>query len=151
MSNVARVEHGRFGRFTQSVVAVSQSVGQRAQYHAVVSVEGLYPTDRFRIVEVELERVWNRRAVTSDNSRHWNKRFELFRATARARARASATVRRGKSLVQVEMNHIDAHVARPRDAHQRVHVGAVHVHETSCVMNDATNLLDVFLKQAEGV
>ena len=49
------------------------------------------------------------------------------------------------------MNHVNAHVARPRDANQRVHVGAVHVHETSRVMNDATNLLDVFLKQAEGV
>src|SRR2546423_14264229 len=108
MSNVARVEHGGFGGFTQSVVAVSQSVGQRAQYHAVVSVEGLHPTDRFRIVEVELERiwglesgVWSRKAITSDNARHRKKRFEFFRATARARAWASTTVRSGKSLVQV--------------------------------------------------
>src|SRR5437764_10340510 len=108
MSNVARVEHGRFGGFTQPVVAVSESVGQRAQYHAVVSVEGLHPTDRFRIVEVELERVWSlesgvwsRRRVNANNARHRKKRFKFFRATARARARASTTVRRGKSLVQV--------------------------------------------------
>src|SRR5205085_7703600 len=107
MSNVARVEHGRFGGFTQPVVAVSQSVGQRAQYHAVVSVEGLHPTDRFRIVEVELERVWSlesgvssRRAITSDDPWHRKKRFEFFRATAWTRAWASTTVGRGKSLVQ---------------------------------------------------
>src|SRR2546423_10211051 len=100
MSNVARVEHGGFGGFTQSVVAVSQSVGQRAQYHAVVSVEGLHPTDRFRIVKVELEYPVTT-APGTDNARHRKKRFEFFRATARARAWASATVRCGKGFVQV--------------------------------------------------
>ena len=45
----------------------------------------------------------------------------------RAGARTAAAVRRREGLVQVEVHHVDAEIARPGDADERVHVGAVHV------------------------
>ncbi len=60
-------------------------------------------------------------------------------------------MRRRKRLVQVQMDHVDAHVARPRDADQRIHVGAVHVDQPAGVVNDLADLLDVSFKQSERV
>ena len=60
-------------------------------------------------------------------------------------------MRRRESLVQVQMNDVDAHVAGSGDAYQRVHVRAIHVYQPAGVMHDAANLLDVSFEQAERV
>src|SRR5207302_4769914 len=58
---------------------------------------------------------------------------------------------RRESLVQIQMNYIDAHVARSRHADQRIHVRAVHVNQAARVMNDSANLANVPFKQPERV
>ena len=46
----------------------------------------------------------------------------------RAYPRPSPAVRDAERLVQVEVGHVGAEPSRPGEAHQRVEVGAVHVH-----------------------
>ena len=68
-----------------------------------------------------------------------------------ARPRPSPAVRRGERLVGVDVHDVEAHVARPAPAEDRVEVGAVVVDERADVVDHAGDLLDPFLEQAERV
>ena len=76
---------------------------------------------------------------------------EFLCAAAWATAWTTAAVRSRKSLVQVEMDNVDAHVAGSRHAHQRVHVRAVHVNQPARLMHDPANLLNVSFEEPERV
>ena len=69
----------------------------------------------------------------------------------RARPRTAAAVRLREGLVQVDVDDVEAHVARPRDAHDRVQVGAVVVERRAGVVHDAGDLLDALVEEAERV
>ena len=69
----------------------------------------------------------------------------------RAGARAAAAVRLRERLVQVEVDDVEAHVAGPRDAHDRVQVRAVVVEGRADVVDDLRDLLDVAVEQPERV
>ena len=47
----------------------------------------------------------------------------------------AAAVRDRERLMQVEVHEIEAHIARPRVAHERVRIGAVVVHQSARRMN----------------
>jgi hypothetical protein len=53
---------------------------------------------------------------------------QVFDHAHRAHARAAAAVRNAEGLVQVQVAHVAAELARRGHADQRVHVGAVDVH-----------------------
>ena len=59
-------------------------------------------------------------------------------------------MRRGEGLVQVQVHHVRAKVARPHLAHQRVHVRAVHVQQRALRMQDVRNLVNLALEYADG-
>ncbi len=65
----------------------------------------------------------------------------------RTAARTAAAVRRGERLVQVQVHHVDAEIAGPRNAHQRVHVRAIHVHQRALGVQDLRRLDDVALRR----
>src|SRR5439155_26668307 len=58
---------------------------------------------------------------------HGQERLEVGLDAHGPRARAAPAVRRREGLVEVEVADVEAEVARPRDAEDRVEVGAVHV------------------------
>ena len=60
-------------------------------------------------------------------------------------------MRRRKRLVQVQVHHVDAEVAGPHLADQRVHVGAVHVEQAALGVQDVGDLVDVLLEHAERI
>ena len=60
-----------------------------------------------------------------------------------AGARAAAAVRRREGLVQVQVHDVHAEIAGPRDAHQRVHVGAVHVEQRAVRVEHLGDFRDV--------
>ena len=60
-------------------------------------------------------------------------------------------MRSRKRLVQVEMDYVNAHISRTRNAHQCVHVCAIHVNQSTGVMDDTANFLDVFFKESQRV
>ena len=73
-------------------------------------------------------------------ARRRQERLEHLLHGHRTRARTAAAVRRGEGLVQVQVHHVDAEIAGPRDADQRVHVGAVHVDQRALRVQDLGDL-----------
>ena len=61
----------------------------------------------------------------------------------RPRARAAATMRCAEGLVQIQMHHVHAEIRWARHAHERVHVGPVHIHETAPRMHQLGDLPDL--------
>ena len=60
-------------------------------------------------------------------------------------------MRSRKRLVQIQVNDVDTHIARPRDANQRVHVRAVHVDQTACFVDDPADLANIPFEKAKRV
>ena len=58
-------------------------------------------------------------------------------------------MRRGKRLVQVQVHHIHAEVARARHARQRVHVGAIHIQQRALRMQDFGDLRNLLLENTQ--
>ena len=113
----------------EAVAAAGTHVRARADEDAEVAVERPHLADRMRPVVLPRQC-----AVPLDDARARQERLEVVSHRDRPGAGAAAAVRRRERLVQVELQHVDAHVARLGHADQRVHVGAVHVDETAgCV------------------
>ncbi len=53
--------------------------------------------------------------------------------------------------MQVEVHDVDAEIAGPRLADQRVHVGAVHVEQAALGVQDVGDLVDLLLEHAQRV
>lgn len=70
--------------------------------------------------------------------------------TDRAHTGATATVGDGEGLMKVEVADVASHVARRRDAHECVHVGAVNVDLGAAAVDDVSGLLDGLVKDAVG-
>ena len=68
----------------------------------------------------------------------------------RADARAATAVGNAEGLVQVQVRHVAAELARGAEADHGVHVGAVDVHLAAVVMNDAADFADAFFEHAVG-
>ena len=66
-------------------------------------------------------------------------------------AGTASAMRRGEGLVQVHVRAVEAHVARACVAHDGVEVGAVVVAEATRLVDDAADLDDVGVKEAERV
>ena len=106
--------------------------------------EAAHLADRLRPVVVEPEAV----AVARDD-RHRQVRREALAHRDRAAAGAAAAVRLRERLVQVDVDDVEAHVARPRDAADGVEVRAVVVHERAGGVEDVADRLDVLVEEAE--
>ena len=66
-------------------------------------------------------------------------------------ARAAAAVRRGKCLVQIDMNDIKAEIARPCLADDGVEICAVIIGKAVNTMDKVANFLDVRIKQSQRI
>ena len=86
----------------------------------------------------------------SDQHRRRQKRLEKCLAGHRTGAGTAAAVGRGEGLVQVQVHHVHAEVAGPRLAHQRVHVGAVHVEQRALGVQNVGDLVNLALEDADG-
>ena len=111
-ANVVRVQHRELRDSAHAVRSHRAHVRQRANEHAEVAVERAHAADRIGMRIVEIERA----VFATLDRRRRQKRHERLRNADRTRARTAAAVRRRKGLVQVRVNDVDAHVARPRHA-----------------------------------
>ena len=68
----------------------------------------------------------------------------------RAHTGTAATVRDAERLVQVEVRHVGAELARFRHADERVEVGAVEVHLAAVVVHDVADLADLGFEHPVG-
>jgi len=107
--------------------------------------ERAHLADRLRPVEVEPERP----VLVAHDRGHREVGLEDVAHRDRAAARAAAAVRLRERLVQVDVHDVEAHVARARDATDRVQVRAVVVHECAGAVEDLLDLLDVLVEEPE--
>ncbi len=76
-------------------------------------------------------------------------RPQVFRHADRAYARSAAAVGHRKGLVQVQVAHVCAYVARVRQTHLRVHVRPVHVQNLAArIVYDFHDVADAALEYA---
>jgi hypothetical protein len=68
----------------------------------------------------------------------------------RANTRATASVRDTEGLVEVQMADVSANITRAAETDLGVHVGTVHVDETTVLVDEIAHLLDLGLKDTEG-
>ncbi len=149
---VVRVQHRDLRRLAQPLGAERADVGVGADEDPVVALEPAQPADRLRPVLVEV--VGGPvavRALAAHDARHHQVGLDAVAHGDRPGARPAAAVRLGERLVQVEVHDVEAHVARAADAHDRVQVGAVVVEGRAGVVDDARDLLDVRVEEAERV
>ena len=106
--------------------------------------ESAHAADRLRAVAVEPERV----AVAHD-LRRGQERLQVGAHRDRPAARPTAAVRLRERLVEVVVDDVEAHVAGPRPADDRVEVGAVVVEERAGVVEDPRHLDDVLVEEPE--
>ncbi len=109
---VVGVQHRRLGRIAQTVGAERADVGVGAHEAAVVAVEAAQAPDRLGAdigaAVVELERPVGR----ARDDGHRQVRRDALGHGDRTGPRAAAPVRLGERLVQVEVDDVEAHVAR---------------------------------------
>ena len=58
-------------------------------------------------------------------------------------------MRRAERFVQIKMHNIEPHVARPRQAQNRIGIGAVIIYEPAGVMDDFGHFTDIFFEQSQ--
>src|SRR5439155_17005429 len=99
-------------------VAVGADVGIGAKQHAEVAVEGPHLANRLR------SRVLEAKSLIGTLNRGNGQEGDEVRLHAHGSGpRAAAAVWGGEGLVQVEVDDVESHVARPGDTHQGVEVG----------------------------
>ena len=79
------------------------------------------------------------------------KRLESLRHHDRTRAWSASSVRCRERLVQIDMQHVDAEIAGPRDSHHRIQIRAVHVNQRAVRVEKPGNLGDLGFKNAKRV
>jgi hypothetical protein len=141
---VVRVEDRRLGGLAQAVAAEGEDVGVGAHEDAVVALEPAQAADRLGTVEVEVVR-----RLAPDHLGPREVGLDAIRHRDRARARPAAPVGLGEGLVQVVVDDVEAHVARARDAHDRVEVRPVVVEGRPDAVHDRGDLLDVAVEEPE--
>ena len=52
--------------------------------------------------------------------------------------------------MQIQVHHVDAEIAGPRLADQRIHVGAIHVEQRAFGVQDVGDLVNLAFKHADG-
>ena len=60
-------------------------------------------------------------------------------------------MRRRERLVQVDMQHVDPEVSRPRHTHHGIQIGAVHIDKSAVGVDDLGNLGDIAFENAQSV
>ena len=77
--------------------------------------------------------------------------LHAFAHTDGTRTGTAATMRRGESLVEIDVHHIESHVAGAAIAQHGVEVGSVVVHQSAAVVDQFRNFRNVLFEDAECV
>src|SRR6266699_4159431 len=118
----------------------------RADENSNIAVESSDLSDRIRnvvIVEVLL-------SITPYQGNR-QVAFQLFRYAHRTRARASTPVGSRESLVKIQVDNVEAHVAGSDLSEQRIEVCSVIVQQASCFVHDLCDFENVLLEYSQSV
>ena len=65
--------------------------------------------------------------------------------------RTATTVRSREGLVEIQVKHIKAHIARTDNTHERVHIRSVIVKQTAAFMNQGCNFKNFLFEESKSV
>src|SRR5215470_3310279 len=109
-ADVVGVEHSVFRGLAKAIGTVGHNVGERTHVHAEIAIEHPHTTDRLRTVIVETEYA----VLSFNNNRLRQEGFQNFLASDWTTSRTAAAMRSRKSLVKIEVHHVDAKITRTR-------------------------------------
>ena len=118
-----------------------------AQQHARVAGECRQAADRVRAILLAHPAEFAVGALLDHRDRQ--ERLQALGHADRARARTAAAVRRRERLVQVHVDRVEAHVARPHLAEDRVEVRAVVIEQSAGFVHELGDLDDAPLEHAD--
>ena len=145
------VEHRPLGHPEQAVAPVHLDVGEGPSQHQRVAVPAVDPADRACGGGPPVPLGPRLGVGHPDRAGAGQEVDEVGGHRDGARPRSAAAVGGGEGLVQVEVDDVEAHVARADHPQDRVEVGAVVIHEAPDLVHRCRDLDDVLLEQPEGV
>ena len=144
---VIGVEHRVVAGLGDALFAQGEHIGQRPDHREEVAVEGLHAADGIGVAlhgQVEGISIADRMGLGQIGGQDGL-------AAHSAAARAAAAMGGGEGLVQVQVDYVKAHVARPDFAHDGVEVGAVVIGQAACLPDDLGDLQNVLIEYTQGV
>src|SRR5207249_1100285 len=106
-------------------------VGIGADQHPEMALEGVEAADGLRAIFIEVIRAIGT-PCGNWTGQEWD---EIVDRANGASSGTAASVRGGEGLVQVRMHDVKPEVSGPRDAEQRIQVGAVTVDEAASLVD----------------
>ena len=145
--NIVGIEHGEFCRLRNVLVAERQQIGIGPHENAEVAEPR---GDAAKCLFREAHSVLLLHFVEIDLGIG-----QIFLQTLahayRTAAGTAAAVGRGECLVQVDVHHVETHIARAANAHHWVEVRAIVVHQAAALVHEPRYFWNVFFKNAERV
>ena len=78
-------------------------------------------------------------------------RLQTFAHAHRTSTRTTTAMRRRERLVQVDVHHVEPHIARTTRTQHGIQVSPVVIHQATTVVDEFRNLWDMCLEETEGV
>ncbi len=144
---VIGVERGELGDPVHALAAQHSGVDVGAQQHAGIAHEGAEAADALRQILLVQPAVFFT-LLADQRDRH--ERQQALGHAHRAGTRTTAAVRRAEGLVQIHVDHVEAHIARAHLAKDGVEVGAVVIQQATDLVHDLGDLGDLALEYAQG-
>ena len=121
----------------------------------VVGIEGGQRTDHLHVFTSQGEDIGigaHHDGIVALIGRHaGEERLQAFTHTNGTTAWSASAMRGGERLMQVDVHHIEAHVAWATGSQHRVEVGTIVVHQATTAMDERCDLWDSRLEETEGV
>ena len=150
MFDICGVEGGQFAGLHQRVGAEREDIGKSAGLHGEVA-EGAADTAEGVGRLNDAEHGVAAGLLLSHHTRIGQKLLQPGTHPHRTRAGTAAAMGRGKCFVEVDVHHVETHVAGACHSEHGIEVGTVVIHQRACLMHHAGNFGDVLLEDAESV
>src|SRR6266566_5616945 len=144
--DVVRIENRSLSNCLESLSTQAHNVCIGSDKNSNVAMESSDLSDR----------IWNIIIVKillsiKSNQRNRKVALELLRHAHGTCARATTSVRSRESLVKIQVDNVEAHVARSDLSEQRIEVGSVVIEQPTGLVYDLCNFENVLLEDSQRV
>ena len=144
--DIIGAQDGHFAQFLKAFSATAQNVAKGPDRHPEIAMKTVDTTNAFGFVRVEPIQP----TLLLYPGQRVNRERDVFTHHGTA-AGTSPAVRGGKRLVQIQVKHIDSHLAGAGITHEGIEIGAVHIDEATLLVDNLGDLLDMGFKDPHGI
>ena len=146
--NIISIECGKWADHLHVLATEREDVGVGFQHYSEVAEESADTSESSIIFHFHAERLL---VLVEGYTRGGQELLEALADTDGTAAGTATTMRRGESLVEVDVHDIEAHVARTAFAEKGVEVSAVVVHQATSLVHHFGDFQYARLEDTEGV